>query len=242
MKLLLIVLLLTTGVQAADKLKIAVHEVPPHSCAKCPENGAGVKALRDAFKTEGIELEVVFLPYTRAVQEGSSESYAGYFPEWPNDLPKDKFIPSEPIFESKVSFLHDKSKSFNWKSLSDLKGKKIGGVRGWSYGEEFTALVNNKSIQLDLADDDISNIKKCLAGRIDAAIVDTDLAKALLKTEAKEMKDKINIQSQIVSKFPSVLGLKKDLAGLDEKIKKINASIKKINAFNIHAEYIKVNY
>ena len=56
-----------------------------------------------------------------------------------NNMRLNIFDYSDPLFEEHLAVYVKKGKGFSYTRLSDLRGKSIGLVRGWSYGEDFDA-------------------------------------------------------------------------------------------------------
>lgn len=225
----------------AEKWAFATFEVPPHACEKCPGQGAMISAIREGLKTKGIELEVKFFPYIRAQKEAAAGKFVGYFPEWPSDLPKEGFVASQTIYESPVVFVTPKDKPLAWKAMSDLKGKTIGVVNGYSYGDDFTKAQTGGVFKVDSANDEATNLRKVLGGRLDATVMDANNARAMLVTEKLD-KSKFEIQSQLVVQIPNIVGFSKAGTGADDKMKLFNSVVTKDSVAKAFEKYMKENY
>jgi polar amino acid transport system substrate-binding protein len=88
---------------------------------------------------------------------------------------------SSPIY-TKVDFAFFKKGAVNLKTIKDLEGKKVGITRGYPYASE---LMSNKKIIFDIADDDVMNMKKLAAGRIDAFVVEEKSGLEALKKSSE---------------------------------------------------------
>ncbi len=181
----------------AEKWIVTTLEWPPFTCEKCPDQGAGVKVLREALKTKGIEIEFVFLPWSRAIADGKLDQYIGYYPAWMEDI-QEGFTASSPLYSSPLGFIEPKSRPLKWEKLSDLKGKTIGVVQDYGNTKAFNELVKAKVILTDIATSDEINVKKVAAGRLDAAIIDINNAKWFLMNDYKAEASKIQINSKII--------------------------------------------
>jgi polar amino acid transport system substrate-binding protein len=71
---------------AAETWKITSLDWQPFSGKALPEGGASIAVLRAALKAEGIELQVEFYPWTRAIETAKQPGYAGVYPSWPEDV------------------------------------------------------------------------------------------------------------------------------------------------------------
>jgi polar amino acid transport system substrate-binding protein len=87
---------------------------------------------------------------------------------------------SDPLFVKQAYFFHLKSKKFAWNTFSDLKGMRIGVVRGHNLGDEFNAAVLRHGLILDEANNVEANFRKLLANRIDVLMANHWSAVSLL--------------------------------------------------------------
>lgn len=77
---------------------------------------------------------------------------------------------SDVMFFDDVMLVVKKGKEFNYSSIEDLKGKRVGGQRGAKYGEEFSQAIN-VIFTLDEDGSSTSRLKKLLYDRIDVAVL-----------------------------------------------------------------------
>lgn len=78
---------------------------------------------------------------------------------------------SAPIYEETLFLYVNSSARFPFESLDDLKGKRIGVIRGWSYGNAFDAARGAGVFQIEESESDEINAQKLALGRLDAAII-----------------------------------------------------------------------
>ncbi|MBY0243396.1 MAG: transporter substrate-binding domain-containing protein [Burkholderiaceae bacterium] len=87
-------------------------------------------------------------------------------PNFIDDGDRSRYLWSTPIFEDYNLLVFAGAKPPAIRQLADLKGQRYGTVRGYRYiGLE--TMVANGVIEVDLANDEPSNLRKLLAGRID---------------------------------------------------------------------------
>lgn len=87
-------------------------------------------------------------------------------PSFIDDDSRSRYLWSTPIFDDYNVLVFAGARPPAIRLLSDLKGKRYGTVRGYRYlGLE--TMIADGVIQLDLANDEYSNLRKLLAGRID---------------------------------------------------------------------------
>lgn len=164
----------------AETLRIATGELPPYASAARPDQGLSLHIVRQAFAKVGVQVEYVFLPWTRAHVEaldGKWDATAA----WGRNVERDKgFLISDNVLTEQWQILYRSDRSFAWNSLQDLKGLRIGTVADYTYTPEFWRMVKDGSLQADVAPDDVSNLNKLLAGRVDVVPQDRNVACDLL--------------------------------------------------------------
>jgi polar amino acid transport system substrate-binding protein len=77
---------------------------------------------------------------------------------------------SEPLFVDEVVIVVRKGHEFNYRGLSDLKGKTVGTVRGASFGSAFDRAHQDGVFSIDGDNGARNRLQKLEAGRIDCAL------------------------------------------------------------------------
>jgi polar amino acid transport system substrate-binding protein len=80
---------------------------------------------------------------------------------------KKGFLLSDPVVKTSNVYFHLKSNKFDWKTVEDLKGLRIGVTRGYDYGLEFMTALKLKKIETSVVTSDEQNFGMLLLGRID---------------------------------------------------------------------------
>ncbi|MBK6908468.1 MAG: ABC transporter substrate-binding protein [Rhodocyclaceae bacterium] len=222
---------------AAETWKITSLDWQPFSGKTLPEGGASIAVLRAALKAEGIELQVEFYPWTRAIETAKQPGYAGVYPSWPEDVAPG-FTGSAVLFKSPVGFVEPKAKPLVWTKLEDLKGKKIGIVQDYGNTPEFNALAKNGTIKTEVVTSDLLNIKKVAGGRIDGAFIDLANLNYFLKYDAKDLAGQVQANPRVIDSKDLLLAINDSFVN-----KKANAilssGLAKINADKIIKDYME---
>lgn len=179
--------------------KLTSLEWPPFSGKDLPQQGGSIAVAKAAFEAQGDSLEVTFLPWKRAVQRGlEAPGYVGYFPEYYSADLEDKCLFSDPSGASPLGLVERKEAPISWASLDDLKAYKIGTVAGYVNTADFDALAAEGALKIQEATDDITNLRKVAAGRIDTAVVDANVMNYLLATDASlvDVKDQLQFNAK----------------------------------------------
>jgi polar amino acid transport system substrate-binding protein len=78
---------------------------------------------------------------------------------------------SKPYYNDDIQIVTLKERSFPFRSLQDLRGKRIGGVSGASYGQEVDHAIAQGLFTVDRDVGQVGRLRKLLAGRLDAAFI-----------------------------------------------------------------------
>tara|TARA_R110001599_G_scaffold79280_2_gene214848 strand:- start:1843 stop:2634 length:792 start_codon:yes stop_codon:yes gene_type:complete len=121
---------------------------------------------------------------------------------------------SEVMFFDDVMLVVKKGKEFNYSSIEDLKGKRVGGQRGGKYGEQFSQAIN-VVFTLDEDDSSTSRLKKLLYDRIDVAVVSPGKIGVLEVINRDPLlvknKNKFSILPMPLKRDPNYLGFSKGM-------------------------------
>ena len=153
---------------ATPVLLIATSELPPYVSAK-PQDSFLTDLLPLVAREMGVRFEFRFMPWPRCELAVEDQQVWATMPYVPTPERDKKFLFSDPLYAKRTVLFYysDNAGSFphTFEHLDELKGLKIGGVRGYYYEELFT----KAGLQLDLANSEELSFKKLRAGRVDMA-------------------------------------------------------------------------
>ncbi|MFH1914818.1 MAG: ABC transporter [Pseudomonadota bacterium] len=183
--MLVVLLALAPGLAVGgERVVLATLEWPPYTGESLPEGGATSVVVREAFRAMGYELELRFYPWNRVLHEArENPDIAGYFPEYPENWRRDRFLKSRSIGTSPLGLASRAEVVINWQTLDDLARYTLGTVAGYANTMEFDAMVVRGRLTTDASNTDTLNLRKALVGRVDAAVVDANVFTYLSKTD-----------------------------------------------------------
>lgn len=173
------------GPANAQPLKIATGELPPYSTQERPDQGLALDIVRKAFAQEGIPVEYFFKPWTRTLEE----SRAGLWDAtayWGRNPARDKgFLISDNVLTEQWVLVYRQSAfengEFDWKTLADLKGLRIGVVQSYTYTPEFWAQQKSGTLSTVSTPDDLASLRLLVAGRLDVVPMERNVACYLMQ-------------------------------------------------------------
>lgn len=166
------------------RLRLASLEWAPYVSAGLEQAGWSSFVAKAAAREFGHEAAIEYFPWTRAMQLGTRDPrYAGYFPAYFTEERARSCHFSQPIGSSTVGLAYLKQSPLHWTSLQDLAALRIAVVAGFSNGTEFDTWVREGRLKPDPAPNDMLNLRKLLAGRVDAVVIDKLVLRYLLASD-----------------------------------------------------------
>jgi polar amino acid transport system substrate-binding protein len=153
---------------AQAQVNITTYPIPVH--VESETKGLFIELTRAVARETHIDIHLSVLPPPRAVQSFETGSQSVLFPAMDVLFPAGaKIVRTREAIDCKEDFIFTRKGSPLLRTLNDLKGKRVGITRGYPYARE---VQNNKLYMIEEGLSDEINIKKLMAGRIDAFILD----------------------------------------------------------------------
>ncbi len=184
-----------------ENIRLTNGEWPPYLSEDLKYYGISSRIVTEAFARVGVKVEYGFFPWKRAFKYAKTGEWDGSV-IWQRTPEREKyFYFSDVILEGTYVFFHLKSVNFDWNTIEDLKGIKIGATGGYTYGEAFDKAAKENSIQVDYVIYDVQNLKKMLAGRIKIFPVELNVGLDLLQKHfSPEQINKITFHPKIIKR------------------------------------------
>ena len=207
--LLLAAALSVTAAAAGKKpVRLATLEWEPYIGEKMPDQGYCAALIRAAFATQGMTVDIQFYPWARALHLARTGAVDGLMPEYFNTSRLTEFEFSAP-FPGGPLVLYQRSGDRTRFSgdplvhqdavLRALKSQRFGVVRGYLNTPVFDAATY---LIKDEANDDATNLRKLVYGRIDLAVIDRRVAEHLIRTTYPDYAKKIRPMSPPLADIP----------------------------------------
>lgn len=175
-------------------MRLASLEWLPYAGNRLVHQGWSSFIAEKAASRAGFQTEIDYFPWKRAMRLGVVDpQYAGYFPAYYTNERARECHFSSPIGSSTIGLAHLKNIPLAWNRLEDLSGLQIGVVAGFSNGRAFDAMVREGSLQVDPSPSDLLNLRKLVAQRVDAVVIDRLVLRYLLSSEAEFEKNRAQI-------------------------------------------------
>ncbi len=214
---------------------------PPYTGENLKGQGASAEVIKAVFQAMGYSTEVDFFPWSRGVEQArQNRDFLGYFPEYFAPSIEETFIFSDAIGDSPLGFVELASAPVAWNTLADLKGLTIGTVQGYVNTEEFDRMAATGELKVEAAIDDLTNIRKVLAGRLPMAVIDRNVLDYLLATvpDLAAGKTALQFNRKLLEQKDIFVCFRRDAEG-EKMVRVFNSGLRNIDAGKIAAEAMR---
>lgn len=183
----LAMILVATGptVALADTIVLQADVWCPYNCEPGAERpGYMVEIAQEVFGAAGHTVDYQVAPWTRAlanVRSGMAQGAIGA-----SETDAEGFVfPAQPLGVSANGFAVRKAQGWTYQGLESLSGHQVGVIQDYSYGEELDTWIaaNAGQVQALSGDDALDmNLRKLIAGRVDAVLDDVNVLSYAVRT------------------------------------------------------------
>lgn len=182
---------------ARRNLHLSNQEYPPYMGESLPAGGILSAVVSEIFSRLNIDIGYEWFPNNRTLQlarTGHVDGSLGWTPT--ADRLKDLLF-SDEILPFRMVLMHRAGESYAWKTLADLAPYRFGTTVGNFYSDTFSSLHGKGLLKVDSASDDVTNLRKLIARRIDLFPIEAETGLLLLRTNlpARDI-DKLVIQDR----------------------------------------------
>ena len=224
------VLFSSTAIAGDQLYFVGVEKIPPISYE---ENGVKKGLCYDLFqevsKRLNLDVKVDLCPFNRSwkyLQDGDADGMIGLY--YKKEREEDLIYAKVPLYYVPYHVFVKNNNQFDFRSLEDLYGKRVGKQSGWSVSEEFESAVKAQKILIDEATQIEQNLMKLNSGRIDAYVGNYYLAMHHLKLLGLQA-EIVALPKPIIEKQSVYVALSKKGKNIKDKPKLIEAISKVIN-------------
>lgn len=176
-----------------------------------------------AFASMGRPCELLALPFKRMLAEVDADQLAAGAVVRTAER-EQRWLFSQPYFVERLSVY---SAGAAFRGMADLTGKRVGVIRGWSYGEAFDAARRLGDFQCEEVAADSHNFAKLLRGRLDYAVA-TELGGRMLQ-QLPGFEGRVIAGAAALGATPIHLALQRGHDGAAALLAAFNAAIERLH-------------
>tara|TARA_Y100001970_G_C14126697_1_gene799343 strand:+ start:58 stop:813 length:756 start_codon:yes stop_codon:yes gene_type:complete len=167
--LFFLMLIFSQLAHSKERITLLTGEWPPFIGKKLKGYGIGAQLVKRAFEKKDISVRINFTTWENAFEwtrKGSSGDGTFFWSK--TEEREDDFIYSIPAMVERNVFFHLRGRRFFWKNIRDLRFKKLGVVKGFSYGRELDlAIKKGKFKKIIYEKTTLQNFNNLLRKKID---------------------------------------------------------------------------
>lgn len=229
----------TDAMDERPVIRLTTLEWPPYTSEHLPDGGLSTSLLRKAIENAGFRLEVRFRPWRRALAEAERDSDVhGYFPEYYSLAITEQFEFSIPIGHSPVGFAHRRDAMFDWNSIADLVSYRFGVVDGYVNSGPFDRAWEVGELAVETTVSDSMNLRRLVAGRIDAAVIDPLVMSYIIATENPQWRRPLRFHPRPLNHHRLYVAFRQG-ALPDDMVQAINHAIADLDIETAMARYLE---
>ncbi|MBV8659875.1 MAG: transporter substrate-binding domain-containing protein [Burkholderiales bacterium] len=238
MKLLyriLLICVLSPFTYGAHTVSFVSTDYPPYFSPALPEGGAVAAIAKAAFAASGYDMKLTFRPWARLMAETEAGEYDGVVAVWYKADREPYLAFSSPVIDTVIGFYGRVDKPIAVDRLDRLHAYTIGTVRGYANPDVFEAA----HFQTDESVDDLTNLRKLLARRIDLVLIDKALAAELVRKSLVNQRAQIEWRNPPVMTMPLYVGIAKKRPDYLETLAAFNRGLALIRKNGEYARIIE---
>jgi polar amino acid transport system substrate-binding protein len=168
---LLALVCLPTPTSAEPVLVMVDSANPPFMYATTDQKAAGIypAIISEAFSRMGIPVRISAKPWKRALAEMES-GRGGIGGIYMTARRLEKYDFSDELHVENIQVVVLASRAFPYSGLESLRGRNVGVLRGWSYGDAFDQARADGVFRTEEVESDAQNLSKLQAERIDVMV------------------------------------------------------------------------
>jgi polar amino acid transport system substrate-binding protein len=219
---------------SAKSLNFAATEWCPYTCSKMKNQGIVSEYLKEVFKKQGIEINVLILPWERAITQVSSGKIDGLLTAVESEAPKLKFTKYPTMSYRSCAFSITPPRTPV--TFNNLNTFNIGVLAKYSYGKEFDNFFltkkNKQNAFVVKGNNGLQRLYKLAKKRrIDFFLEDEKVAKYSIKKDITPV--------LCGTSNPFYIGFNPYLLEVDNIIQKLDIDLK--NSINLLNSILKTN-
>lgn len=181
----------------ATQLNVATSEWVPYVGKQLPKQGLAIDIVSTALQRAGYQPNVTIDVWSRTLQGADVGVYDLIAAAWYNEKRARHFTFSKPYLHNEIKLLKHVDSDFQFKSVADLKGRMVGVINNYAYGEGF----NQAEGMLRIPGTHVlENILRVLNRELELTLDDERVLKYEIKHNIDTNKDKLVIMPKSLSK------------------------------------------
>ncbi|SNY57118.1 amino acid ABC transporter substrate-binding protein, PAAT family [Arsukibacterium tuosuense] len=234
---LLLLMLLSSAAVKAEVIRLASSNYYPHYGEQLAQQGATIEIIRQAFALQGVQLEIEFLPFARALYESQQGHYSGLVAAWYSDQRAEHFYFSQPLYANQIVLFKRKTDIISFQNFQDLarQHKRLGAVQGYM---QPIGLVESGIETIQVATDEQA-LAMLARQRVDLVPADLLNGLYLLENLLPQHQQQLDWLTPVLEQRPMYLVLSKKDPANQKRMERFNLGLQQLKASGQYQQIIE---
>ena len=234
------ILLYSSMAFAGETVRITTGEFPPYVSRDLKHQGIVTRIVRESFRMVDITAKFGFFPWKRSKSLAKMGAWdaCSFWAKMPS-IEKDFYV-SDTLLEGPLVFFHSNKTDFDWHSVEDLQGYRIGGVLGNVYGPAIARAEKAGKINIYRLPSEKEALKLLLNGGVEIFPVNREAGFYILqKNFPKKMIRDITYHPNPIRTSHYSLIFSKKLEKNKKLVKRFNKGLYRLKKSGRYDRYVK---
>lgn len=190
--------------------------------------------IETIFAMNGTQVRLAAKPWKRALSD-LEQGHAGVAGLYKNSERSKKYDFSQPLFTERIMVFYNRQRPVAYHNLTDLNGKHVGVLAGWSYGDAFDQARHSNHFMVSEANSDAQNMAKLAAGRLDVVLAIAETGQRQIRQGGMKL---LTMAPQPMTENQTYLAFSKK-AGASALLQAFDAGLQALKKTQLYSEIIK---
>ncbi|WP_213995885.1 transporter substrate-binding domain-containing protein [Arsukibacterium sp.] len=233
---IMLLMLLISFAGKTEVIRLASSNYYPHYGEQLAQQGATIEIIRQAFALQGVQLEIEFLPFARALYESQQGNYSGLVAAWYSEQRTAHFYYSQPLYANQIVLFKRKTDIISFHNFQDLarQHRRLGVVQGYMHP---AGLVESGIKTIQVATDEQA-LAMLARQRVDLVPADLLNGLYLLENQLPQHQQQLDWLTPVLEQRPMYLVLSKKDPANQQRIEQFNLGLQQLRASGKYQQII----
>ncbi len=203
------------------------------------ETAVAMEIVKTALNKNAIAVKERILDFETVLKGLEAGSFQGSPALWKTEEREKFLLYSEPILHNQLVLVGLKGADVSATSIDDLKGKRVGLVEGYAYGEE---VENADGVSFIKGKNDQANVLLLLEKKVDYILVDGLLVAYLRSYQAEDAEKHLELGTTPLVTKALYFAIQKNIEDGEELMENFNESIAEMQVDGTYHRILKLNW
>lgn len=236
--LIIFTIISINGLAQTTELKLISDVWPPFTNVET-EDSFATDLVKEALNRINIQVTIEITEFSNIITDINSGKFEGSAALWLTEERERNYIFSKPYLQNQLILVGHKGKDMSKVSFSELKGKRIGVIENYAYGNE---LYEDKGIIVVSGESNQDNLENLLSNKIDYMLVDALLIQYMLKYQVNDVSEYLAVGSEPLLIKSLHFVLRKDISNSEQIISRFNVEIQNMISDGTYHKILNLNW